>query len=296
MKLIVLLLSLTLEYVATRRLRLRELRAFDPYFDFALARAKRLSSAGAAAVLAAAIVIATVPVLWIGLVLEETFVPWDLPYLVFAVLIVFLCFGPRDIGSEVDDYCRALAVGDRDEARRVMTELTESRHASPRNVDAVEEAIFVQAINRVFGVVFWFVVLGPVGAWLFRMSDLQRRRAAFESARDYGIGATALPAAEAIHAVLAWFPARLAALGYALAGSFDDALNAWRDRRLPAAMPLHKRNDCLVAAVGKASMTGFLEQPANSAAAARNAMRIVIRTLFIWITVVALMTIFGWAV
>lgn len=296
MKLIVLLLSLALEYIATRRLKLRELRSFDPYFDFALARAKRLGPAAAIAVLAAAIVLATVPVLWIGHVLEETFVPWDLPYLVFAVLVVFLCLGPRDVGSEVDDYCNALAVGDHDEARRIMTELTESRHASPRDVEAVEEAIFVQATNRIFGIVFWFVVLGPVGAWVFRMSDLQRRRAAFESSRDYAFGATALPAAEAIHAVLAWFPARLSALGYALSGSFDDALNAWRAYAPRSNKPLHQRNDRLVALVGKASMTGVLEQPPNSAAAARNAMRIVTRTFFIWITVVALMTLFGWAV
>ena len=294
MKLIALMLSLALEHVATRRLKLRELRWFDPYFDFALGRAERLPPPAAAAVLAAALLIATAPVLWVSLVLEETFVPWDLPYLLFAVLIVFLCLGPRDLGSEVDDYCAALAVGDRDAAQRAMTELSESRHAT-RDVDAVEEAIFVQATNRIFGIVFWFVVLGPVGAWLFRVSDLLRRRAAFESARERALG-TALPAAESIHAVLAWIPARLAALGYALAGSFDDAWNAWRRVGPRERASLRSSNDRLVAEVGRAAMTGFLEQPANSGAAARNAMRVVMRTLFIWISAVALMTLFGWAV
>jgi len=144
--------------------------------------------------------------------------------------------------------------------------------------------------------VFWFVVLGPVGAWLFRVSDLLRRRAAFESAREHAVDRAALPAAESIHAALAWIPARLAALGYALAGSFDEAWNAWRSFGAREPSSLRASNDRLVAAVGKAAMSGFLEQPANSGAAARNAMRIVVRTLFIWITVVALMTIFGWAV
>jgi AmpE protein len=296
MKLIALILSLALEHVATRRLELRELRGLDPYFDFALARAKRLGPTGARVVLGASLLVATAPVLWASLVLEETFVPWDLPYLAFAVLIVFLCLGPRDIGIEVDDYCAALARGDQEAARRAMTELSESRHASPRDVEAIEEAIFVQATNRIFGVAFWFIVLGPVGAWLFRVGDLLRRRAAFESARDYAVGASALPAAESLHGVLAWGPARLAALGYALAGSFDDAVNAWRNWRPVAGKPFHASNDRLVAAVGKAAMSGFLEQPANSGAAARNSMRLVMRTLFIWITVIALMTIFGWAV
>ncbi len=296
MKLIALLFGLALEHAATRRFRLRELRFFDPYFDFALARVTRLSVGGAAVVLAAFLLLAIAPVLWIDRVLEETFIPWDLPYLAFAVLVVFLCLGPRDLGSEVDDYCAALARGDRDEARRVMTALTESQHARPLDVDAVEEAIFVQATNRIFGVAFWFVVLGPVGAWLFRVSDLLRRRAAFESARDYGVARAGLPAAEALHGILAWLPARLATLGFALAGSFDDAWNRWRGITRAPGTAFHVHTERVSALVGKAAMTGFLEQPANSSAAARNALKLVMRTLFIWVTVIALMTIFGWAV
>jgi membrane protein required for beta-lactamase induction len=43
-------------------------------------------------------------------------------------------------------------------------------------------------------------------------------------------------------------------------------------------------------------MTRALEEPTNSSAGARNAMRLVTRTLFLWITLLALMTIAGWAV
>lgn len=296
MKLIALIFSLALEHAATRRLALRELRWFDPYFDFALARAKGRGRPAAAAVLVLFVAAAIAPVLWVSVLLKETFIPWDLPYLLFAVLIVFLCLGPRDLGAEVDEYCEALDRGDQENARRVLTELSESRHASPRDVDAVEEAIFLQATNRIFGVAFWFVALGPVGAWLFRISDLLRRRAAFESARRPEVAESALPAAEALHGALAWIPVRLAALGYALAGSFDDAWNCWRNDVRAEAKPFYARNDRIAAAVGRAAMTGFLERPANSSAAARNAMRLVMRTLFIWVTVIALMTIFGWAV
>lgn len=296
MKLIVLLFSLALEHVATRRFDLRELRVLDPYFDFALARVRRLGVGLATLALLIFVLLATAPVIWVAHVLEETFVPWDLPYLLFAMAVLLASLGPRDLGSEVDDYCSALYAGDTAAASRVMTELTESHHASPRDVEAVEEAIFVQATNRVFAVVFWFVALGPVGAWAVRVADLLRRRAAFESTRDSGALHSALPAAETLHGVLAWVPARLAMLGYALAGNFDDALNAWRAHRAAAGKPFHAVSDRLVAEVGRAAMSGVLQQPANSSAAARNAMKLVMRTLFIWITVVALMTLFGWAV
>jgi AmpE protein len=296
MKLIALILGLALGHAATRRLKLRELRWFDPYFDFALARAAGLGRTAAVAIVLVFLALVVLPVLWVSVTLQRTFIPWDLPYLLFAVFIVFLCLGPRDLGSEVDDYCAALGRGDNDEARRVLTELSESRHPSTRNVEVVEDAVFVQATNRIFGVAFWFVVVGPVGAWLFRVSDLLRRRAVFEAARSAPSVVSALPAVEAVHGALAFVPTRLAALGYALSGSFDDAINGWRGHDRPAGASLHHGNERLAAAVGKAAMTGFLAQPANSSAAGRNSMRLVMRTLFIWITVIALMTIFGWAV
>src|SRR5690606_16623346 len=169
-------------------------------------------------------------------------------------------------------------------------------HPSTRSTELVEDAVFGQATNRIFGVAFWFVVLGPVGAWLFRVSDLLRRRAVFEAGRGSPTVRAALPAVDVVHGLLAFVPARLAALGYALSGSFDDAINSWRGLATPERLPIHEGNTRVAAEVGKAAMTGFLEQPANSSAAARNSLRLVMRTLFIWVIVIALMTIFGWAV
>jgi hypothetical protein len=65
--------------------------------------------------------------------------------------------------------------------------------------------------------------------------------------------------------------------GYALSGSFDDAMNAWRSELDAEGKPIDERNDMLIARVGKAAMTGYLDEPANSGAAAQNAMRIVSR-------------------
>ena len=104
----------------------------------------------------------------------------------FAVFVLLFAFGPRDLKDEVDDYASALERHDRDEATRRSKELLESSPA-PLGLgvrEAVEEAIFIQANNRIFGVMFWFMVLGAGGAWLYRVSDMLRRRAAFEAARQ----------------------------------------------------------------------------------------------------------------
>ena len=296
MKLIALILGLGLERLATRVLHLRELRWFDPYFDIGLSR---LKEANVLLVYLGSIVLLLVPlipVFWASVALIGTGILWDLPYLLFAVLVVFFCLGPRDLGSEVEEYCDALASSDEARAERVLTELCEVEHSGANEIDAVEEAIFVQATNRVFGVMFWFIALGPVGAWLFRISDLLRRRVAFIAGRDPESVRLTLPAVDAIHGLLVWIPARLAVVGYAVSGNFDDAFNCWRSYELKSDLPFHRSNDEVVACVGKAAMAGSMVDSSDPSAAARRAMQLVNRTVFIWVTVIAVMTLYGWAV
>jgi membrane protein required for beta-lactamase induction len=223
---------------------------------------------------------------------------FGLPQLAFAVVVLLLSFGPRDLRDEVDDYAGALERGDDDEARLRATELLESDAAgrgSGLRV-AVEEAIFVQANNRIFGVILWFMLLGPTGAWLFRVTDLLRRRAAFEAARHGGERSEFTAALGVVHGLLAWIPARLAAAGYALAGSFEDAVGNWRAAVDRAASSLLDRSENLLARVGvgslQPSLAGF-EPAALDAATARGAWRIVARAAWIWLAVIALLVLAG---
>ncbi len=296
MKLIALILGFGLEHIATQLLHLRELRWFDGYFDMGLNRIKRAPEALGYCIAVLLIALPMVPVLIVDYQLRDADIRWDLSYIVFALLVVFFCLGPRDLGNEVDEYCAALEDGDEDLAKKVLFELSEAEHRDESDIEVIEDAIFVQAPNRIFGVVFWFIALGPVGAWLFRVSDLLRRRAAFESVRDEKMRSTALPIIEMFHGAMLWLPIRLSAIGYALSGSFDDALEGWRQLDTREPMAIHKRNDLLAATVGKAAMTGAVQQPTNSASAAIHARRLVTRTLFIWMIVIALMTICGGAV
>jgi AmpE protein len=294
MKILALILGFTLEHFATQLLHLRELRLLDGFFDFGIRRAANAGPTLALIYAILLIAVAAAPVVTVHFLLAQDTFGWQFAYVVFALLVVFLCLGPRDLDSEVNEYCAALDSGDEELAGRVLIELSEARLRGVDETEAIERAIFIQAPNRVFGVVFWFVLLGPVGAWLFRASDLCRRRAAFEATRVPASTSDILPAIRLVHAVLLWIPVRLTALGYALGGSFEEAWERWRSHDRSSG-PLHRRNDSLAAEVGRAAMSGFLDEPENSSRAASNAMRLVNRTLFIWLTVIALMTVFGWA-
>lgn len=295
MKLLALALGLILERLATRALHLRELRWFDRYYDAAVGYVSSWPRWAIYIGLVIIVALPTLPVWLVSEMLERPDLIWDIAYLSFAVLIVFFCLGPRDLGSEVREYCDARDRGDDETAESLLIEMSEGQRPNASRIEVVEDAVFIQSINRIFGVIFWFVLLGPVGAWFFRVSDLLRRRIVFEHGRSGGTNTAVLAPVEAIYGILKWVPARLAMLGYALTGSFDEAVNAWRDELDAGGRPIDERNDLLVARVGKSAMAGHLDEPANSSAAARNAMRIVHRTVFVWVSVIALLTIFGWA-
>ena len=297
MKLIALILGLVLQRLVARALHLRERQWFDSYFDIGLIR---LKGANILFVYLGSIVLLFVPLIPVFLVsgiLIGTGILWDLPYLLFAVLVVFFCLGPRDLSGEVEEYCIALDSSDDAEAERILTEFFEVELPKVHEIVAVEEVIFAQATNRFFGVVFWFVALGPVGAWMFRISDLLRRRVVSIAGRNPESVRMTLPVIDIIHGVFSWIPARLAIIGYALSGNFDDALNCWRNYQSKSDLPFHRGNDEVVACVGKAAMPDpIVDGPEEPIAAPHRAMQLINRALFVWIAVIAAMTLYGWTV
>lgn len=230
MNLIALLIALALERIATQLFHLRELRWLDPVFDRGIELIERFRSVPAVVVAGVVIAFVVLPVYLAWLSLHEALL--GLPYVALSVGVLFFSLGPQDIGEEVDAWSAALAAGDEERSRQIAKALLERRYRDAGGEPTVEQAVCIQANNRMFGVIFWFVLLGPVGAWTFRVADLFRRRALFRTDRrregeEDAVSSEAEEATEALHGLLAWLPARLTALSYALVGSFDAARQAW---------------------------------------------------------------------
>lgn len=301
MKLIALLIGLLIERLATQLFHLRELRWLDRLIDAGFRQAGRFSGVPA---LVPVILFAALLVLPVFLVV---FIAGDrlsgYPYMVLAILVLFFSLGPKDVGEDIDEYCRSLESGDDElisKATRALTERDLPEDSEAR-IRMVEEAACVQANNRLFAVIFWFVVLGPFGAWSFRVSDLMRRRAVFNAARDdkHSGHASAPDAARLLHGWLAWLPARLTAVGYALAGSFDSAIGAWRSPADQQSLWQSEQSEALLSRVGSGALA--LQRGADEtdlARAARGAAAVkgmIFRLLIIWAAVIAAMTLYGWS-
>ncbi|MBL8202005.1 MAG: regulatory signaling modulator protein AmpE [Chromatiales bacterium] len=301
MNFLALLLGLALERVLTHLFHLREFRWLDPLFDAHLRRLRatgggrnRRWSALALTALLSALLVA--PVALLSVALRDELL--QIPYFLFAVVVLLFSLGPRDMDDEVEDYGDALESGDVAGQQRVAEELLEKLPPpllAERN-EAVERAIYVQANNRIFGVVFWFLVLGPTGAWAFRLLDLLRHRTEVKAGEE---DATAtMEAVRTLHGLLAWIPARLLALGYVLAGNFEDAVESWRNSGREAHLPFPEGTVEIVARVGVAASGRGALDVADTVEALdriRGARSLVMRTLWmIWCPVIAVLTLYDW--
>ena len=107
-------------------------------------------------------------------------------------------------------------------------------------------------------------------------------------------------ASTTLHGWLAFVPARLTAIGYAVAGHFDAALAAWRAG--PARVPesTSGASEELLARVGVGALA-IGEQPDETATergirGARAANTLVFRLLTVWAVIIAALTLYGWSI
>jgi AmpE protein len=223
-------------------------------------------------------------------------------YLLLAIVVLFFSLGPRDIGEEIDAYCQALESEDDEEIQHAAKAIVEGDVPADERerIARVEEAVCIQANNRLFAIVFWFVVLGPLAAWAYRVTDLIRRRAVFTAARDEesdGVAARIRNAATMLHGWFAWIPARLTAVGYATAGNFDEALAALRAPSSERDASTSEHSEHLLARVGVAALA-IQDKPDERATergvrGATAAKRMVFRLVIIWAVIIAAMTLYG---
>lgn len=107
--------------------------------------------------------------------------------------------------------------------------------------------LLTTSFQRLFAVLFWYLVLGPAGALAYFVL-LQMRRARFMNASlDYE-----QPWLARLEFVLEWVPARLLGLTFALAGQFEATFNCLRDYVVAASSPaMEVVLACADAAIGR---------------------------------------------
>ncbi len=203
--------------------------------------------------------------------------------LAFNVIVVFLCLGPRDLDKQIDQYLDTIDVGNEQQRFTSASRLTTDTPSMdlPAQVVQVCKSLFIEANIRVYAVLFWFVLLGPVAAVVYRLLDQWYRNAYLPSSLS------------AIHADIGmlagwldWIPTRLTMFAYMVSGSFDAGLQAYRNVQ-HTAINAYQQNCEFLESVGFNSLS--VNDASNQSLAmdmVKKTRGLILRSLVVWLVLI----------
>ncbi|MDH5389096.1 MAG: regulatory signaling modulator protein AmpE [Gammaproteobacteria bacterium] len=208
---------------------------------------------------------------------------WDIPFLLLSFPVLFYCLGPDCLISDIEAYLDARSLGDDDEALHYASVLTgrSASTAPDQQITDVTRAILSATNERVFAVLFWFVLLGPLGAVLYRFATNISKQDDDRTMQDTAI---------LVQSAMAWAPARLLSIGYALSGHFDGAVHAYHNR--PHEENIALANYDVLISTGLGALSD--QECSDEISCIRSARSLVTRSILVWIAVLALLTLGGW--
>lgn len=212
----------------------------------------------------------------------------------FGILVLMFCLGPQDLNRQVQQYLDAVALNDEEEAKRLACGILgyecDEEDGPMQMAENLREAVLTQIVDRLLGVFFWFVILGPLGAVLFRSAQ----RLQLNSMNDTSIFAQT---AKRLYQIVYWLPARLTVIGYALAGNFVDTMSYWES---PADLWQRDSRELLTVS-GVGSLRQDMRYTAEKwveeqdlTVGVSHALALIKRTVIVWVVVLALLTLAGW--
>ena len=245
--------------------------------------------------------IATAVIFW----LLDAFVGWPVA-MVWSVAVLYTTLGFRQFSFHFTQIRDAIVGGDEDRARELLAswqQVDASQLPRSEIVRHVIEHSVLSAHHHVFGVLTWFSVLaafgfGPAGAVLYRLSEFVTRYWRYKSkAHHQPISEALQQSAADAWTLIDWIPSRVTAISFAVVGSFEEAIDAWRnyEPRSPG------DNDGIVLAATSGAVNirlqgsdGQSETPAgNTPELAHMAVVVglVWRTVVMWMVLLALLTL-----
>ncbi|MGB0134224.1 beta-lactamase induction protein [Dokdonella sp.] len=216
--------------------------------------------------------------------------------LAFMIVVLYMSWGPRDLDVDIDAILNASDSVQRRDAAQMLGKGISEKPVS-LTASSLVEAGFAAALSRQFGVLFWFALLGPVGALGYRLVQLLARSPSF---RD--VVGDHREVFERAALILDWAPAHLIALTLALVSDFDATVRAWREYHLAHGQGYFTLDLGFLAVIARAGVDadiaagdGGEESVGDPMAELADARVILRRVLYVWLAVIAVVVLGGWA-
>jgi AmpE protein len=209
-----------------------------------------------------------------------------------ALLVLIYSFGPRDLDTDVAEILEATDEAERDAALQALLDGPVPKDEQDCRAATVN-AVFLQALRRWFGVIFWFAVLGIVGALLYRMVDWLDSEEPQVSPEQRGRFVR-------LQQVMDWPAAQLMTLALAIATDFDSVYKAWKRYHDEQGHGLFDGDNGFLLAsarsvvlTGHAARDGYADQLSGPMISLQHAMDLSWRMLGVWLTVLAILLLVG---
>ncbi len=213
--------------------------------------------------------------------------------LVIGTVILLFALGPVDLGRDVQAYRQAKRRGDEEAANRRAAALAGEPvpDTEPARSLAVARGLIAESLPRLFGPLFWFIVLGPLGAALYRLAVMANERSSLHGKAPGGFAASA----QRLVALLDWLPARAGAAAFAAAGDFDGVRRAWAGHQGDGLDPGDARR--LMDTAGEAALHSWPDDEeiaaGEDAPVVDDALSLVWRSLAVWLIALLILTLFA---
>ena len=154
------------------------------------------------------------------------------------IVVLYITVGFRQFSHHFTEIRDALEAGDEERARELLASWQQVEASGLPKSEIVRQVVeysVVAAHRHVFGVLAWFSVfsalgLGPAGAVFYRLGEFVPRYWQHKNeALLQPVSAASRDVATGAWRVIDWLPARITALAFAVVGSFEEAIESWRN-------------------------------------------------------------------
>lgn len=198
----------------------------------------------------------------------------------FALFIFVYCLGSLDIEDKLEQIISSLHDNNPEKAHSIIQEISSDQQVDNENMlDLAIQSTMNTVIERLFGVIFWFAILGPVGAILYRLSH--------ELMLNYADNTVLSKSSERMMALLNWLPERFLAISFAITGHFEGALAAYHENK-----ETDRTQQYLLIDVCHGALEGNKNDDKPAYLTAFRGL--VLRSLIVWLTSIAILTLLGW--
>ena len=241
-----------------------------------------------------------------------SFLGWFLATL-WTCLVLYVCLGFRQFSHHFSTVRNAISAGQCDEAAQALAQWKQVERVSSDPIELNRQLIEYATLasqRHVFGVVFWFSLLaafglGPLGAVLYRLAAITHRSWTTQTQESMPEPGAVFEVSERAWHHVDWLSARVTAMMFAIAGNFEDAMDAWRSQALKQSL----RNDEVLICATSGAIGVQLNSPArpsslpqDNASPAdepstpqphhlRSLVGLVWRTMVFWVALLGLLTL-----